>query len=333
MEMNVDFTNKTVLVTGATGLICSHLVPFLLEHGAHVIAIGRSIDKLKKTFAACNERLTLVEWNVTEPFSFLHEHVDYIFHAAGIISGKAIKEHPVSVIRTNLMGLVHCADILRQQKAKDHQAGKLIVFSSVTVYGNTSTDDITITEQDTAQSVPLDTPNSSYVESKRMSEVMAQAWWQEEGLPCIIVRFSYVYGPTINVPKTAFYEFVQDILANKDITMHNSSLPRRDNIYVDDAVNGLVTAALNGTNGEAYNISSNGELDNFAAIDEMAQSLVEIQNQTHAAKVALYYKNGSSRKRMPGICVNNDKLKQLGWQVQIGLRSGCQRTLNFYRGQ
>ena len=332
--MNASYAHKTVLVTGATGLIGSHLVPYLLAQGAYVIALGRSMGKLQRTFSTCkSERLTLMEWNVKISFTFLQKPVDYIFHAAGIISGQAIKEHPTTVIHTNLAGLTHCFEALNRQRASGQPVGKLIVFSSVTVYGNNYARDITVSEPDTALSVSLDTSNSSYVESKRMSEVMAQAYWQEMHIPCVRVRFSYVYGPTVNVPKTAFYEFVQDVLSGKDIVMNNSTLPRRDNIYVDDAVYGLAVAALRGSAGEAYNISSGGDGNNFAAIDEMAMQLAASHNLASKDKVIVRYKNGAPAVREPGIIVDNAKLKALGWKPKVDLLSGCKCTLDFYRGR
>lgn len=329
-----EFEGKNILVTGATGLVGSRLVPFLLRHGANVIAVSRHQNKLEHTFKRyAMEKLELFAKDVIEPLDFIEVPLDYIFHAAGIISGKTIKEHPISVIKTNLEGLKNCYELLRKQYGHGKSFGRVIVFSSATVYGNVSDKDICVAEQDAGASMPLDAANASYSESKRMSEIMALSYWREFGISTVIARPSYVYGPVMNVPQTAFYNFVGRVLSGQDIVMNNSSLPRRDNIYVDDVVSGLARIAQKGLDGEAYNISSNGESGNFASIDEMANQLVKLANAEYAQDVSLAYKDGLSKQTLPGICIDNQKLKKLGWTPKTSLLDGCRNTLSFYRNE
>ena len=130
--MNLDkLKNTTILVTGATGLIGSHIVTKLLAiEGTRVIALGRSKSKLVSTFEDGTSvgSLECMEHDIASPLPKDLGHVDFIFHAASPISGEIIKTRPLDVINSNLSGTINCLEYLTQQGS-----GKMIVFSYATV--------------------------------------------------------------------------------------------------------------------------------------------------------------------------------------------------------
>ncbi len=319
------FDGKNVLITGATGLIGSNLVDKLMQSDiAKLIVTGRSKKKLESTFPeyAVDDRFVVVEHDASTPYPDSIKDIDYIFHAAGPMERNIVMEYPVSVILPNVLGTINALEFLRNQEAATGRKGRAIIFSSVTVYNNPTMGDYVAVEEETSNAQSLDAVTVCYSESKRMSEVIAKAYVKQYGVDAVIARFSTVYGPTRNVPDTAFYEFIKKSIAGEDITVNSNSAPRRDNIYVDDAINGLLVLTQNGEKGQSYNISSNGALGNYAAVDEIAQVAIKQSGND----CDLHYKSINQIKKA-GLKMDNSKLKQLGWDVNCSLDEGILNTI------
>lgn len=332
--MNI-FENKTILVTGATGLLGTHLVSRLLAcDGCKVIAMGRKLQKLEEVFKRYSEKgnLQLMEGDIAEAMPDVTEGIDYIFHAASPIAGDIIRNYPVNVIKPNILGVINCLEYLKKRKEVTGIDGSMVVFSSATVYANMTDNDYYATEENTSVADSLDAQNAPYSESKRMAEVIARSYWKQYGVRVMIARFSYLYGYSQQAPNTAFYEFINKSLRRENLLLNNNGAPRRDNIYVDDAVDGLLCLCKNGNAGEAYNISSGGDKDNFAAIDEIANLIAESANQLMAdANICVSFRD-TADGRKPGIALDNRKLKSLGWEIKYSLKEGISETLKNYIG-
>lgn len=265
----------------------------------------------------------MVQHDMSLPLA-IEEPVDYIFHAAGSMEGKMVRDYPVDVINPNILGTINCLDFLREQKKKTGRSGRMVLFSSVTVYRNNTQSDLTVTEEDTGITEALASGNAPYSQSKRMIEVIAAAYARQYGVDAVIGRFATVYGPTRIAPDTAFYEFIKKSIAGEDIVMNTPGLPRRDNIFVDDAIQAALLVGESGKAGEAYNISSNGELGNYASADEIAQMIADVSDR----KIRVSFKSEHACARMPGLKLDNRKLKSLGWNVSVSLREGIRRTIS-----
>lgn len=324
-----NFNNKVVIVTGATGLIGSNLVHALLTYGAKVIAIGRNKAKLDNTFDDDTNLIKLEHDIVHEKLS-QYWNIDYVFHAASPISGYEIKNHPVDVINANMDGLLNCIDYLERQKKRTNKNGRLIIFSSATVYGIAKDCDLIVSEDDTKKCEDIKSPIAAYAESKRMIEVMAGAYKKQLDIDYIVARIGYVYGYSKYLPQTAFYEFIKKAVKGEDISINNPTMPRRDNIYIDDVVNGLLCISQKGISGEAYNISSGGMYNNFSAIDEMTKIIIEVVQEIKGECLSNLYIKESVEERLSGIMMNNDKLKILGWNLKYSMRDGILETVKRY---
>ncbi|WP_394886629.1 NAD-dependent epimerase/dehydratase family protein [Clostridium butyricum] len=329
-----SLSGKVVVITGATGLIGSHLVDELLNENAKVIAIGRNEEKIRAAFKQKldNENFSYLVCDIADGVSEQLGVVDLIFHAASPISGEDIKSKPVNVIDANLVGTRNCLEYLKKQKEKSKINGRMIVFSSATVYGNNEQRDNMVSEVDTYIADSLNSDNSPYSESKRMIEVIAHAYNKQYGVDSVIARIGYVYGFSKNKPNTAFYEFIGKAISGENIVLNNSGMSRRDNIYVSDVVSALIFLSTKGKTGEAYNISSSGEKDNFKAIDEIAEIIANSVNELNGnnnIKVVVKQNDGD---RKPGIILNNNKLKALGWSIDKSIYNGVKETIKNYIG-
>lgn len=323
------YSRKTVLITGASGLIGNNIVDAFMSMGdVRVIALSRNLKKMEAEFAEYKDspNFSILAQDISFPLK-VKEPIDYIFHAAGSMESAVIRSAPVDVIKPNIIGAMNCLEFLRSQREETGKSGRLILFSSVTVYGNNTDEELTVTEEDTKYTEALDSVGAPYSQSKRMIEVITTAYARQYDVDAVIGRFATVYGPTRMAPDTAFFEFIKKGIAGEDITMNTSGLPRRDNIYMDDAIRAIMLVGACGRTGEAYNISSNGDLGNYAAVDEIAQLVAKVSGKG----IAVRFKEEAATKRKPGLKLDNGKLKQLGWSATVDLESGIRRTIQIMR--
>jgi nucleoside-diphosphate-sugar epimerase len=323
------FNSKKILITGATGLIGYNLACRLLEmNDVELILTGRSKKKLSSTYSDYqdNGKIRFLELDAAEEIPNDIGLVDYIFHAAGPMERDVIRARPVDVIMPNIKGTMNCLKFLKEQKEKGGKEGRLIIFSSVTVYNNTGLSDIVVSEDMTSNATSLDLENACYAESKRMSEVIAKSFVKQYHVDSVIVRFSTVYGFCKNIPDTAFFEFIKKAIKGENIQLNGTGFPRRDNIYIDDAIDGLLTVCEHGQSGESYNISSGGEENNYLAVDEIANLIADCAAEvTNCSRINIIV--GDSKERRPGVILSNIKLKNLGWSLKINHREGIMKTI------
>ena len=329
-----DFDNKNVLITGATGLIGSNLANYLYSKtNARLFLLGRSIKKMEQCFSDIidSNRVVFIESDVCDfDLSPKDYRFDYIFHAAGPMERKIIENSPTSVINPNIVGAIKLLNYLLEQEKQSGIKGRFILFSSVTVYGNRSEENRVVCESDTGFADTLDSTGACYSESKRMSEVIVNAYCKQYGVDVVIARFSTVYGYTYFVPDTAFYNFVKCYFERQDIKVISSKLFIRDNIYIEDAIEGLVYISIKGESGEAYNISSNGDLGNLCNVAKIACIFEEAGKEDGVAIQAIVNDNAVETG---SLSLNNEKLKALGWECKTGLREGIKQTLSLYKSR
>ena len=310
------FSGKTILVTGATGLIGSNLIDNLMRiKEVKIIALSLTEEKIKKSFKKYigKENFKYIARDISLGINYLKENIDIFFHEDGSTEGSKVSNYPVDIIMPNLIGIKNCCDFMVSQYKNKKVKGRLVLFSSATIYANNTNKDLVVKEKDTNYTEELNGNNASYSQSKRMVEVIAQAYKKQFNIDFVTARFSYVYGSTKSIPNTAFFEFIKKCIKREDILINKSNTPKRDNIYIDDAIEALLIVSEKGVTGEAYNISSNQEKGNYLAIDEIANIIAEISNEYYSKtenfrSISVLLKENIS-KRTPGLKLDNTKLK------------------------
>ena len=191
-----ELKGKTVLVTGATGLIGSLLVKALQccnrrkETGIKILALVRNQEKAEKLFGDLLKRedLKLVIGDITMPVA-VEDKIDYIIHCASITTSKIMISRPVDLIRTSLNGTENLLEL-----AKEKQVRSMVYVSSMEMYGVLNLqDDQMVTEEMTGYLNPL-ALRSNYPESKRMCENMCVAYGTQYEVPVKIARLAQTFG-------------------------------------------------------------------------------------------------------------------------------------------
>lgn len=298
-----ELMSKTVMVTGATGLIGQALVRRLLSLDCLVVAVVRNIEKAKTLFGK-DRKISYIISDVTELDVKEHD-VNYIVHAASNTSSKAFINDPVGVINTSIEGTRRTLEIARLSNVKGY-----VYLSSMEVYGTPTTDE-KIDEQH-GSNLNTMAPRSAYPESKRMCENLCAAYASQYGVPAKVARLSQTFGPGVQYNDgRVFAEFARCVIENRNIILRTKGETKRSYLYTEDAVDAILTILLNGTIGEAYNVTNE---ETYCSIYEMAQM---VANQCAAEKIKVVIKEEDISKYgyAPTLHMNLDtkKIRNCGW--------------------
>jgi len=232
-----------ILITGTAGFIGSHLCLKLLELGHHVVGIDNLNNyydiKLKK------DRLKLIKnyaRNKKKNFNFIKTDINNrqkmknifsknkfstVFHLAAQAGVRFSIENPNQYYQSNIKGFYNILDLSREFKINH-----LFFASSSSVYGNNS-------DLPSKETSNTDRPISFYAATKKTNEVMAYSYSSIYKLPTTALRFFTVYGP-YGRPDMSLYNFFENIIKGKSISVYNHGRHMRDFTYIDDVVKILV---------------------------------------------------------------------------------------------
>lgn len=315
-------SGKTVLVTGATGLIGSALVKTLCAlEDVNIIALVRNVEKAKQVFSGYEKsRLSFCKGDVLSRIT-LTEPVDYIVHGASQTASKAFVESPVETICTAIQGTLNLLEVAREKNVKG-----FVYLSSMEVYGTPTTRD-KVAETD---GVVLDTMavRSSYPEAKRACESLCTAYAQEYGVPAKVARLTQTFGPGVRYDDgRVFAEFARCVIEHRDIVLKTKGETERCYLYLTDAVSAILTILLKGESGQAYNAANEATYCSILEMAQMVARLGDIQVQFDLAESA--EKLGYAKT----LCMNLDtqKLQTLGWQPGHNLEEMYQRMIEEMR--
>ena len=308
-------SGKTILITGATGLIGKAIIKTLLQwnkmetnHIINIVAVVRNIEKAKKYFGDNNIQYIVGDiCNV----DFGSIHSDYIIHTASQTSSQSFVDRPVETITTAIIGTKNVLDY-----AVKTNASGLVYLSSMEVYGTPETDE-KITET-YATNIDVMKVRSCYSESKRMCENMCISYMSEYKLPVAILRLTQTFGEgVVYEDKRIFAEFARCVIENRDIILKTTGSTKRAYLYLYDAVTAIFIVILKSAFGEAYNVANE---ETYCSIYEMAQ-MVAHSIAKGKISVKIRQENIDKLGFAPTLHMNLDssKIKRLGWKPSTNL--------------
>lgn len=303
-----ELRNKKILVTGATGLIGKSLVKFLYNHDARVVAMVRNKAKFDKQFE--NSTIDCIVSDIKDIVPKNLE-LDYIIHTACPTASKDFVEKPVETILTSFEGTKRILDL-----AKCNPLSSMVFLSSMEVYGYPKTD-VKITE-DSPTNINTMEVRSSYPECKRLCENLCTSYFSEYNVPIKVVRLTQTFGPGVEFSDARiFAEFARCVINSKDIVLKTKGDTKRSYLYIDDAVEAILTALINGKNGEVYNVANE---QTYCSILDMA-NLVSTKIAENRIKVRIEEVQTNEDGYAPTLHMNLDtnKIKKLGWRPSTNL--------------
>jgi nucleoside-diphosphate-sugar epimerase len=337
-----SMAGKNLLITGAAGFLGYYLVQSVLfwntkvdsSQSIKLTVIDNFIRGLPEWLMDLKEdkNLNLMKHDITKPLPANLKDMQYIIHAASIASPTYYRKYPIETMDANVNGLRFLLEYAKARQDAERQVKGFLFFSSSEIYGNPEPDFIPTPEYYPG-SVSCTGPRACYDESKRYGETLCVNFARQYNLPLKIARPFNNYGPGLKITdKRVIPDFVNDILAGKNIEMLSDGTPTRTFCYVADAIIGYYKVLIYGQMGEAYNI---GVTEPEISIADLARKIVKISKGLfhYNGKVELQnstetdYLTDNPMRRCPDI---TKARTELDYNPGISLEEGLLRSLLWY---
>ena len=225
---------------------------------------------------------------------------------------------------TAVDGTRNMLELAREKKVK-----AFVYVSSMEVYGSFTDLGHDVTEEDLGYINPL-ALRSNYPESKRLCENMCIAYFSEYGVPVRMARLAQTFGPGILPGENrVFAQFARSAIKGEDIVLHTKGLSEGNYCYTSDTVKGLLTIALAGKNGEAYNVSNP---ETHTTIADMAQMVCrDIAGGRIKVIFDIPETNTFGYAADTRMKLDSSKLQALGWKPEVGLCEAYERLIGSIR--
>lgn len=303
--------NKTVLVTGATGLVGFATIDVLLcANKLHnldlkILALVRNEEKAKERFKdfLSDDSLKFVVGSV-EHLPNIEERIDYIIHGASQTSSKGFVDNAVETIETAVNGTKNILELAKEKATKN-----VIYLSSMEVYGYPEKGH-KVTEDEIGTFNPTNLRNS-YPISKILCESLCEAYSSEYDVPTNIIRLTQTFGlyGASEKDNRIFAYIANCVKEKKNIVLKTKGETERSYLYTPDAVGAILAILLKGKPGEIYNAANE---DTYCSIAEMAEKVAN----KFGIKVEYYIQDNKANGYPDTLYMDLDttKLKNLGWK-------------------
>jgi CDP-glucose 4,6-dehydratase len=318
----VDWKEKNVLITGATGFVGSWLAQNLIDKGSNVIALVRDdLPKSALNFMGVYPKLKAVVNGDISDFGlvkrvFNEYEINCCFHlAAQTIVGVA-NESPMPTFETNIKGSWNMLEAARMSKTLE----RIVIASTDKVYGEPMKVPIT-EDHPLLASYPYDV-------SKACVDMLSHMYFSTYGLPIGITRCSNIYGGgDLNfsriVPGT-----VKSVIFNESPIIRSDGTPIRDYIYVLDAVNAYIVLAenldKNGVKGNAFNFGAAVPI----RVLDLVNKIIQISGKNLKPTIL---GQGKMKAEIDAQYLSSKKSESLlGWKPRISIEEGLKKTIEWY---
>lgn len=232
----MNWKDRKVVVTGASGFIGSNLVKRLLENGAIIYSIDNFsyIDRklVSKKLSILLNKVKIIRGDVSKkaPWLKIPKDVDYIFHFAAPSSVVLFKRFPEKCYRETVFGMYNALEFARENEVK-----KVIFPSTGSVYaGNLMPHSESIYPK----------PRNLYAAAKIACEGLANSY--SDYIKFVGLRIFAGYGPGEEWKKdfaSIVYLFIRDIMNDKSPIIYGDGNQTRDFVYITDVVNSIIKSA------------------------------------------------------------------------------------------
>ena len=185
------------------------------------------------------------------------------------------------------------------------------------------------TEEKTKDEHSVLCPTNPYAATKGAAELIAQSYAHSFKMPIIITRGNNVYGPN-QYPEKLIPRFISQLTSGEKVTIQGDGSCVRAFIHSTDVATAFECILRRGTVGEIYNIGCDEDNMEYSVMD-VAKLLINLiyPFSNHKDWVTFIEDRPFNDKRY---YINNNKLKELGWNITIDFMSGLKDLVSKSRG-
>ena len=264
-----------ILITGGAGFIGSTLADKLLQIESNKIVVIDNFNdyyspKLKENnikHNLNNKNYKLYRGDICDKSLlakiFEENKIDVVVHIAASAGVRPSIDKPLDYVKNNIEGTVNILEVMKENKVK-----KIVFASSSSIYGNCK-------EEIFSEDLKVAEPISPYAATKLACEQFLYTYSKLYNILVVALRFFTVFGPRQR-PDLAIRKFIDLIKENKPIPVYGDGTTIRDYTYVDDIVDGIISAIdYNDTQYEIINLGGGAPV----SLNQMIETIEKVLNK------------------------------------------------------
>lgn len=308
--MNINLKNKKILVTGGAGFLGSFVVKKLIEHGV----------KSKNILVPRSKKFDLTE---RQNCKKVVAGKDIVIHLAARVGGIGLnREKPGELFYQNLIMGAQLMEVAREEGVE-----KFVAVGTVCAYPKFTP--VPFQEKDLWLGYPEET-NAPYGLAKKMLLVQAQAYRQQYGFNAIYLLPVNLYGPGDNfnpdsshvIPALIKKVYEAKKSGASQISVWGTGLASREFLYVEDAAEAIVLAAMKYDGAEPVNIGAGREIK-IKNLVELICKLIGYKGKTEWD----HTKPDGQPRRMLDVTLAK---KKFGFISRTKFEKGLKKTIDWY---
>lgn len=309
----------TILITGASGFLGSHLTDKLLALGHSVIGVDNFLTSHKRNIAHLegNPQFRFIEHDIIEPLFIDDEKIDQVYNLACPASPIHYQKNAVRTIKANTIGVINMLGLARAHGARFFQTSTSEVYGDPLVHPQT---------EDYRGNVSITGPRACYDEGKRCAETLCFDYHRMHGMEIKVVRVFNTYGPRMAADDgRVVSNFILAALNNDPLKLDGDGSQTRSFCFHTDLLEGFVR--LMNTPPEVQgpvNIGNPHEI----TVRELAEKIVALTGSKSEIITTPSFREDDPMQRQPDITLAKDVL---GWEPQVGLDEGLLETIAYFR--
>jgi UDP-N-acetylglucosamine/UDP-N-acetylgalactosamine 4-epimerase len=323
--MNIELSNKSILVTGGGGFIGSNLCEALLEKGNKVVCLDNFAtgkrENLEKLFKDAN--FTLIEGDIRNLDDCLRatNNIDYVLHQAALGSVPRSIKDPITSNEVNVSGFLNML-----VASRDNGVKRFVFAASSSTYGD-------------SESMPkveniIGKPLSPYAITKYVNELYADIFSKTYGLETIGLRYFNVFGRKQD-PNGAYAavipKFVSQLMKGESPVINGDGNYSRDFTYIDNVIQANLLC-LTTTNKKAVNNIYNVAYGDRNTLNDLMKYLKDYLSEfdSEISNIEVIY--GPNRAGdIPHSHASIQKAKKLlNYNPQFSLQKGLKQAVKWY---
>jgi len=323
--MNIELSNKIILVTGGAGFIGSNLCEALLNKGNKVVCLDNFATGKRKNIEQFLENInfTLIEGDIRKLEDCLNatKGVDYVLHQAALGSVPRSIKDPITSNDVNVSGFLNML-----VAARDNEVKRFVFAASSSTYGD-------------SESMPkvenkIGKPLSPYAITKYVNEIYADIFSSTYGIETIGLRYFNVFGRKQD-PNGAYAavipKFVSQLMKGESPIINGEGNYSRDFTYIDNVIQANLLSLVT-HNKKAINTVYNVAYGDRNTLNDLMKYLKEYLSEYDSKIINIKVIYGPTRKGdIPHSHASVEKAKELlNYSPQFSLQQGLKEAVKWY---